>query len=91
MSGSDLAWNDQMEGLKEAGARVYVGHNAVQMAPPGSLVPDALVVSSAVGPGNVEVDAARALQVPMCASHHICLKNLLRVFLKITHCIQFNP
>jgi hypothetical protein len=44
---------------------VYVGHNAAQMIAQGAPPPDALVVSSAVGPGNEEVDAASALNVPM--------------------------
>lgn len=65
MSGSDLLWSEQLERLKEAGARVYVGHNAAQMIPQGAPPPDALVVTSAVGPGNEEVDAASALNVPM--------------------------
>jgi UDP-N-acetylmuramate-alanine ligase len=65
VSGSDWAWSEQIEKLKDSGARVYVGHNASQMIPPGSLPPDALVVSSAVGPGNEEVDAAFALNVPV--------------------------
>ena len=49
MSGSDLMWSEQIERLKEAGARVYVGHNAAQMIAQGAPPPDALVVSSAVG------------------------------------------
>ncbi|KAG0623909.1 hypothetical protein M758_3G210600 [Ceratodon purpureus] len=65
VSGSDFSWSEQIERLKEAGVRVYVGHNAAQMIPEGSPPPDALVVSSAVGPGNEEVDAASALNVPI--------------------------
>lgn len=65
VSGSDCEWSEQIEKLKDHGARAYVGHNVSQMIPPGALPPDALVVSSAVGPGNEEVDAALALNVPM--------------------------
>ena len=65
MSGSDLSWSARIDRLKEAGARVYVGHSAARMIPQGDPPPDALVVSSAIRPGNEEVDAASALSVPM--------------------------
>lgn len=65
MSGSDWEWSEQLEKLQEGGARVYVGHDASQMIPSGALPPDCLVVSSAVTPGNEEVDAASALNVPI--------------------------
>lgn len=65
VSGSDWEWSERLEKLQDGGARVYVGHDASQMIPSGALPPDALVVSSAVTPGNEEVDAASALNVPM--------------------------
>ena len=65
VSGSDMVWSEQIESLQKAGARVYVGHNSDLMVPKGAPVPDALVVSSAVGAGNEEVDAAHALGVLM--------------------------
>uniref|UniRef100_A0A7I4CHL3 UDP-N-acetylmuramate--L-alanine ligase n=1 Tax=Physcomitrium patens TaxID=3218 RepID=A0A7I4CHL3_PHYPA len=65
VSGSDLVWSEEVIRLKEAGARAYVGHSVAQLVPQGSQPPDAVVVSSAVGPGNEEVEAARALNVPI--------------------------
>ncbi|CAK9273518.1 unnamed protein product [Sphagnum jensenii] len=65
VSGSDIAWNEQLEELREAGARVYEGHEAKQMVQNGAPLPDAVVVSSAVVAGNEEVDVARALGVPV--------------------------
>jgi UDP-N-acetylmuramate--alanine ligase len=65
VSGSDLAPSDLAPGevtaaLRELGATVYAGHAADQVA--GA---DVLLVSSAVLPGNVEVDEALRQEIPV--------------------------
>jgi hypothetical protein len=73
VSGSDIAWNEQLEELREAGARVYEGHEAKQMVQNGAPLPDAVVVSSAVVAGNEEIQEGcmagqddRRLQTACC-------------------------
>ena len=60
VSGSDTAWSDVTRRLQDEGATVFEGHSA-------AYIPDcdAVVVSSAVTPDNVEVAAARARGIPV--------------------------
>lgn len=55
VSGSDAADSPVLDALREAGARVHVGHDAAHLA--GA---DTVVVSSAVREDNAELAAARA-------------------------------
>jgi UDP-N-acetylmuramate--alanine ligase len=55
VSGSDQQANERTAALQAAGATLYVGHHADQIA--GA---DALVISSAVPEANPEVAAARS-------------------------------
>ncbi len=55
VSGSDVQDSTTLRHLERAGVRVFVGHDAAQIADA-----DVLVVSAAVPPTNVEILAARA-------------------------------
>jgi UDP-N-acetylmuramate--alanine ligase len=62
VTGSDLKDSKGLVELSEAGADVWVGHD------PGRLgAPDAVVISSAITPANVELVAARAAGIPVWA------------------------
>lgn len=56
-----------MDVLKEAGASLYVGHSERNLQRNGneSSFPDAVVVSSAIPPENVEVMLAKTRGVPV--------------------------
>jgi len=60
VSGSDLKESATTRRLAELGARVLIGHSGEHVADA-----DVVVVSSAVGPDNPEVAAARRLRVPV--------------------------
>jgi UDP-N-acetylmuramate--alanine ligase len=60
VQGSDAAENANVKRLRGMGIKVHVGHNADNLKDV-----DAVVYSSAVKPGNVEFDAARALSLPL--------------------------
>jgi len=60
VSGSDLRENDSTRRLRSLGGTIFIGH-----APEHVGNADVVVVSSAVKPGNPEVDAARARQIPV--------------------------
>ena len=60
VTGSDLKWSQGMATLARLGAMVSVGHRAEQV---GS--PDAVVVSSAIPPGNPEVLEASRAGIPV--------------------------
>jgi UDP-N-acetylmuramate--alanine ligase len=60
VTGSDLKDAGGLDALREAGATVAVGHRAEQVGRP-----DAVVVSSAIPPGNVEVREAVRAGVPV--------------------------
>ena len=60
VTGSDLVASAVTRRLEELGGRMAVGHSARNVK--GA---DVVVVSSAVGPGNVEVAEARRLQIPV--------------------------
>jgi UDP-N-acetylmuramate--alanine ligase len=60
VSGSDRQASPTLESLAKAGAQIFVGHN------PENIVGASLVVrSSAIPDGNVEVQAARAANIPV--------------------------
>jgi UDP-N-acetylmuramate--alanine ligase len=73
VSGSDAASNSATRRLAQLGAKVALGHAAEQVA--GA---DAVVVSTAVGPGNPEVLAARAAGVPV-VPRAVMLAELMRL------------
>ncbi len=60
VSGSDLKDSPGLDGLRAAGATIFVGHRAEQVDGP-----DAVVISSAVSPRNPEVRAAREAGIPV--------------------------
>jgi UDP-N-acetylmuramate--alanine ligase len=73
VSGSDLVANAATERLTGLGARVTFGHNAESVASA-----DAVVVSSAVAPGNVEVVSAQAKRIPV-VPRALMLAELMRL------------
>jgi UDP-N-acetylmuramate--alanine ligase len=73
VSGSDLAPSPVTRRLSELGARIAIGHDAAHLA--GA---DAVVVSSAVGPDNAEVLAAREQRVPV-VPRAVMLAELMRL------------
>lgn len=60
VTGSDLKDSDALSALGSAGATVHVGHDAANLG-----APDAVVISSAIAPGNVEVMAATERGIPV--------------------------
>ena len=62
VSGSDLKDSKGLAELTSLGARMDVGHDAARL---GS--PDAVVISSAIPDGNVELEEARARGIPVWA------------------------
>ena len=60
VSGSDQQGNALTEALKDAGATIYIGHKAEQIA--GA---NALVISSAIPVDNPEIAAARSMDIPV--------------------------
>jgi len=73
VSGSDLAANAATERLAGLGAKVVLGHDAGNIASV-----DAVVVSSAVTPSNVEVLAAKAKRIPV-VPRALMLAELMRL------------
>jgi UDP-N-acetylmuramate--alanine ligase len=73
VSGSDLAANAATERLASLGAKVTVGHSAESVAEA-----DAVVVSTAVPPHNVEVAAAKAKRIPV-VPRALMLAELMRL------------
>jgi UDP-N-acetylmuramate--alanine ligase len=73
VSGSDLASNAATERLADLGARVVLGHRADNIASA-----DAVVVSSAVKPDNLEVVAAQAKRIPV-VPRALMLAELMRL------------
>jgi UDP-N-acetylmuramate--alanine ligase len=74
ISGSDLSDNDTTKRLRSLGAQVFFGHNASHIGPDVSVV----VISSAVGEDNPEVQAARTHRVPVIPRAEM-LAELMRV------------
>ena len=64
VSGSDLKDSKGLGELRELGADVVVGHDPANI---GDRDPDVVVVSSAIGDRNVELEAARRRDVPVWA------------------------
>ena len=64
VSGSDLKDSKGLGELRELGAGVSVGHDPANV---GELDPDAVIVSSAIGQGNVELAEARRRGAPVWA------------------------
>ncbi|MGH2675495.1 MAG: UDP-N-acetylmuramate--L-alanine ligase [Actinomycetota bacterium] len=62
VSGSDLKESSPLAQLRALGAEVGVGHDAASLGEP-----DAVVVSTAIGPGNPEVAEARRGGIPVLA------------------------
>ncbi len=60
VSGSDLGKNVATRRLKQLGATVYLGHAEQNLTDA-----DAVVVSTAVGPDNAEVQTARSRRIPV--------------------------
>jgi UDP-N-acetylmuramate--alanine ligase len=60
VTGSDIKETRELDSLRTAGARVVLGH-----APKNVGDPDAVVVSSAIPPGNVEVRTATERGIPV--------------------------
>ena len=73
VSGSDLVANAATERLASLGAKVGLGHRADNVASA-----DAVVVSSAVAPNNVEVVAAQMRRVPV-VPRALMLAELMRL------------
>ncbi len=73
VQGSDISDSDNVKRLRKKGAQVHIGHKArnVQGAA-------AVVVSTAIKPGNVEVDAARATGIPVVRRSNM-LAEILRL------------
>jgi len=73
VSGSDLASNAATERLADLGAKVVLGHRADNIASA-----DAVVVSSAVKPDNLEVVAAQVKRIPV-VPRALMLAELMRL------------
>ena len=73
ISGSDLGDSAAVRHLREAGAKVSIGHDEAHVA--GA---DAVVVSTAVGADNPEVRAARARRIPV-VPRAVMLAELMRL------------
>ena len=73
VSGSDLSTNAATERLVGLGASVVIGHDRANVA--GA---DAVVVSTAVGPSNPEVAAARERRIPV-VPRALMLAELMRL------------
>ncbi len=67
VSGSDLHDNEQTRRLRRAGATIYLGHDARHIA--DSRIAG-VIISSAIGDDNVEVQAARARNLPVIRRLH---------------------
>jgi len=74
ISGSDLSDNETTRRLRNLGAEVFLGHAASNVGADTSVV----VISSAVGEANPEVQAARERRVPVIARAEM-LAELMRV------------
>ncbi|KAL2527346.1 UDP-N-acetylmuramate--L-alanine ligase [Abeliophyllum distichum] len=66
VSGSDIVWSIYMDALKVAGAHLYIGHSELNLGK-GNFwgTPDAIVISSAIPPDNVEILHAKSLGIPV--------------------------
>ena len=62
VSGSDLCANEDVESLRQRGARIAIGHAAANLPAPA---PFLVVYSSAIRLENPEILAAQQLQIPL--------------------------
>lgn len=62
VTGSDLKESPALDEIRAAGAAISVGHHAGNVGDPG-----AVIVSTAIGPGNPEVEEARRRGIPVLA------------------------
>jgi UDP-N-acetylmuramate--alanine ligase len=62
VSGSDLVWSEELSKLSQRGAQVHVGHDANQLV---RAEPRLVIYSPAVRLDNPELNAARALGLPI--------------------------
>jgi UDP-N-acetylmuramate--alanine ligase len=62
VTGSDMKGSKGLEELRGLGANVWVGHDAARIG-----TPSAVVISSAIGPANVELAASREAGLPVWA------------------------
>lgn len=62
VTGCDMLESPLIEPLRKAGIRVEIGHNSAHIE---SLQPDALLISSAITPGNPELVLARRYNIPI--------------------------
>ena len=66
VSGSDREDSNRTEALAEAGAHVFIGHDAENLsADDASPKPDLLLISSAIPGDNPEIQAAEAIGIPV--------------------------
>ena len=79
VQGSDIRESAIVERLRGKGARVFIGHAPENVAGAG-----AVIISTAIQPGNPEVDAARAAGIPVVRRANM-LAELTR--LKWTVCV----
>ncbi|XP_068650912.1 uncharacterized protein [Aristolochia californica] len=71
VSGSDVMWTTFMDGLQEAGARLFVGHSVSNIqSENGSCRPTEVVVSSAIPPDNEEILHANSVGIPVYKRDH---------------------
>jgi len=66
VSGSDLKDSHGLVALRQAGAKVFVGHRRRQVGRP-----DAVVVSAAIPSGNVELKEAQRQDIPIVSRAHV--------------------
>lgn len=66
VSGSDLKDSRGLQGLREAGAKVFVGHRSRQVGRP-----DVVVASAAIPSGNTELREARRQDIPVVSRAHV--------------------
>ncbi|WP_018997757.1 UDP-N-acetylmuramate--L-alanine ligase [Hirschia maritima] len=79
VQGSDMKEGPNIERLRKKGAKVFIGHEADNVANAG-----AVIISSAIKSGNPEVDAARAAGIPVVRRANM-LAELVRM--KWTVCV----
>jgi len=65
VQGSDMAESANVIRLRDKGIRVIVGHDKANLQDEGGKAVDVVVMSSAVKPGNPELDEARARKIPV--------------------------
>ncbi len=65
VQGSDIAESANVQRLKAKGIFVHIGHKAENLNDAGGKPVNVVVVSSAIRPGNPELQEARALKLPV--------------------------